>query len=297
MGSKKTRRETAIVDEKETGRMTDGQGEARYRPLEELTIVDNFMFGAVMKDPERCRRLLEIILKIKIRKIEYVEIEKSIDKLYDSKSIRLDLYVEGSDTVYNVEMEASGKKKPLPKRTRLYQGIIDLEKLKKSFIVFICTFDPFGRERYVYTFQNRCDEEEDLLLGDDAVKIFLNAKGKIGDISSELKSLLHYIDGNEPDSDYTRDLQKAVDEIKRNEEWRREYMRVNIEFWEQQKLGEYRKVVTSIRKSRGSVENDVLENILDINHATFDNVSSVLSQHPDWDDTAIAEAVIDMEEA
>ena len=74
-------------------------------------------------------------------------------------------------------------------------------------------------------------------------------------------------------------------------------MRVNIEFWEQQKLGEYRKVVTSIRKSRGSVENDVLENILDINHATFDNVSSVLSQHPDWDDTAIAEAVIDMEEA
>ncbi len=32
-------------------------------------------------------------------------------------------------------------------------------KLKKSYIIFICTFDPFSGGRHIYTFQNRCLED------------------------------------------------------------------------------------------------------------------------------------------
>ena len=129
------------------------------KELEELTIVDDFMFGAVMKDPKKCKPLLEYILDIKIEKIEYPELQKSVDKKYESKSVRLDVYVEDDlGTVYNVEIQTT-RKKHLPKRMRYYQGMIDLNiidkgedysRLKKSFVIFICTYDPYGRGKYIY---------------------------------------------------------------------------------------------------------------------------------------------------
>ena len=53
-----------------------GKGKTMTKPLEELTIVDDFMFGAVMRDPKLCKPLLELILGVKIRKIEYPELQK-----------------------------------------------------------------------------------------------------------------------------------------------------------------------------------------------------------------------------
>ena len=92
-----------------------------------------------------------------------------------------------------------GKNKNLAKRSRYYQGSIDLDlitkgenynKLKKSFVIFICTFDPFGRDRHLYTFENRCNEEYDLLLGDETSKIFLNTKAALDDVDEEMKEFL-----------------------------------------------------------------------------------------------------------
>ena len=45
----------------------------KIKEFDELTITDDFMFGAVMSDPKRCKPLLEYILGIKIIKIEYTE--------------------------------------------------------------------------------------------------------------------------------------------------------------------------------------------------------------------------------
>lgn len=36
----------------------------RIKPYEELTLMDDFMFGKIMSDKENCRKLLEIILHI-----------------------------------------------------------------------------------------------------------------------------------------------------------------------------------------------------------------------------------------
>lgn len=54
----------------------------------------------------------------------------------------------------------STDKKNLPKRTRYYQGMIDLNiinkgedynKLKKSYVIFICDYDEFGLGRHIYS--------------------------------------------------------------------------------------------------------------------------------------------------
>lgn len=39
------------------------------KTLQDLTIKDNFMFGAVMTDPENCKGLLELLLHKKLDRI------------------------------------------------------------------------------------------------------------------------------------------------------------------------------------------------------------------------------------
>ena len=43
-------------------------------------------------------------------------------------------------------------------------------------MIFICKYDPFGRERYIYTFENCCKDELDLSLGDETIKVIANTK-------------------------------------------------------------------------------------------------------------------------
>ena len=214
--------------------------------FEELEIQDDFMFGVIMRNPKYCKPFLETVLNIKIERIEYPKSQEIIDLSSDAKSVRLDVYVEdGKGTVYNIEMQTTSNKN-IPKRMRYYQGMIDLnilEKgedyrgLKKSFVIFVCTFDLFGQGRHVYTFENRCVQDLKLPLSDDTVKIILNTKGILDDVSIEMKSLLDYIDGKEPEDDFTKELDDAVNEVRDNEKWRLEYMTLQMSYQEKYELG------------------------------------------------------------
>ena len=100
----------------------------RKKQLKELTIKDNFMFGAVMMDEENCKGLLERVLQIKI---DYVEISKEKSIVYhpEYKGVRLDVYAKDENhTRYNVEMQVQ-KKSALGKRSRYYQSQMDMEML------------------------------------------------------------------------------------------------------------------------------------------------------------------------
>jgi len=209
------------------------------KPYEELELKDDFMFGLIMHDPKYVKPFLEMILKIKIRKVVYPQSQKSIDLSANAKAIRLDVYVEDDqNTVFNLEMQTSDNRN-LPKRMRYYQGVIDLNilqkgqdytKLKKSYVIFICTFDPFGEGRHIYTFCNTCQENTALTLDDDAVKIILSTKGTMDDVSPEMKRILDYIDGKGASDEYTKQLEEAVRSARQNESWRLGYMTLEYEY-------------------------------------------------------------------
>jgi predicted transposase/invertase (TIGR01784 family) len=210
----------------------DNTNQAQTR-WEKLTIANDFVFGKVMQNKRLCKKLLEIILKVKIRKIEYPELQKAVDIAVDAKSVRLDVYVEDeNNTVYDIEIQAVNLK-DMPKRTRFYHGMIDLNlinkgahysELRKCYVIFICMFDPFKTGRHIYTFEHRCKEDPSITLGDESTTIFLNAKGKLNDVDDELHGFLSYVASGMPESDFALELDENVQEIKSNEKWRREYM-------------------------------------------------------------------------
>ena len=65
----------------------------RIKRLKELTIKDNFMFGAVMMDEDNCKGLLERVLEMPIERVE-VSKEKSIVYHPEYKGVRLDVYAK-----------------------------------------------------------------------------------------------------------------------------------------------------------------------------------------------------------
>ena len=200
----------------------------------ELGISNDFLFGKIMRNPNLCKELLQRIFpQLDIDYVEYPETQKSIKEDADARSVRLDVYVkDDKNSVYDIEMQITDTKE-LPKRSRYYQSMIDLQlidkgehykRLNKSYIIFICPFDVFGKGRHLYTFENRCKEDESILLGDETAKIFLNVAGTMNDVSKELKAFLDYVAGKKSEDSYVKELEEALKEAKKNREWRHEYM-------------------------------------------------------------------------
>ena len=88
-----------------------------------------------------------------------------------------------------------------------------------------------------YTFENRCIQNLDLGLGDDTTKIILNTKGTMDDVTPEMKKLLDFIDGKEPEDDFTRELDEVVQSVRKNEKWRLDYMTLQMNYQEKYEQG------------------------------------------------------------
>lgn len=172
--------------------------------LQDLNLIDDFLFDVTTEDLEACKIIIELSLGITIREIQWKEGQKVIHNLPGKRGIRLDFYVKDIENrIFNVEMQKR-KEGNIPKRTRFYQGLVDAPLLKSGergfdhlsplYIVVICDFDLFGYGKYRYTFTNRCHEVKDLELGDDSTKIILNTKGCNPDeVDKNLVDFLHYV--------------------------------------------------------------------------------------------------------
>ena len=206
------------------------------KKLQELNLCDDFLFFKVMQDTELCRELLEMIFKKPIRKV-INQSEKSVKTNPKSRGIRLDVYLEGDDKVYVVEMQ-QGKQKELPKRSRYYQSVMDVEwlaagesvrTLRESFVIFICTFPVFDGKRNVYSFRNICMEDSRIQMGDGTSHIFISTRGEMNDISPQMAEFLKFVENSqisdcEMDYEFTKRLKKKVSQVKSDKSQEVEYM-------------------------------------------------------------------------
>lgn len=215
--------------------MSDLRKDKRIAKWNKLTLRNNFMFRLVMEKQELCKKLIECILGIRIKSISYMEHEKSFEANLKSKGVRLDLFVIDEDGVaYDIEMQMDNSYKEfLGRRTRYYVSTMDnnalkkgerYSQLRKSYVIFICTFDPFDRGLAKYTFNAICNEDHSLVLDDGVTRVFINTEGDRHRVSKELANFIGYISTGEVTDDYTRDLDEEVQALRNDDGRERDYM-------------------------------------------------------------------------
>ena len=219
------------------------------KSLKELNLLDKFLFDEAMDDPENVKTMLDIILSQNTNLKHPPQTEKEQRTSTDNRQIRLDVYaIDEDDVIYEVEAQKENTHN-LPKRSRLYQGIIDskllppgvvdFNLLNEVLIVLIMPFDLFGYELYRYTFKMQCEEVPEMELGDDATRIFLNSHGKHPElVSRELIELLEYMEKStdavveECESERIHQMHERVNRLKSSKEMEIKFMQK----WEEKEM-------------------------------------------------------------
>jgi predicted transposase/invertase (TIGR01784 family) len=104
----------------------------------------------------------------------------------------------------------------------------EYSNLKKSFIIFICQFDPFNENLPCYTFKNICKENTKIELQDKTTKIIFNSTAYENENDVDIKNFLKYIKTQEATDDFTIKLNSFVEKAKQNQELRSYYLSMNI---------------------------------------------------------------------
>ena len=219
----------------------------KQKQLNELTLLDRFLFASVMEDDRSLELVLSIIMGEEITLRQPSQVEKEFRTMPWLRSIRLDVYnVDDKNRIYDAEVQEKNTGN-LAKRSRFYQALIDstllasgrdvsFHHLPESYLIMITPFDLWGYGKYRYTFRMRCEEQPDLYLEDGIGRIFLNTRGtNDGEVNPELAELLHYMENSTDEtaemcrSEKVRELHRRVSEVKASEEFGVKYMQA----WEE----------------------------------------------------------------
>lgn len=213
--------------------MTNERRTRRTKPWEELTFADNFLFCKILEnDPELCRQLLELLLRIKIGRLEPPQSERTMQETPEAKAVRFDVYTKDGSRIFDIEMQTTDAKN-LPERARYYQSIIDMDslsrgenyvRLKDSYVIFLCLRDVFGRGLPMYFFENVCRDDKTVKLGDRTYKVFFNAANCDRLDDSKARDFFRYLRGDRADTALSKRIAQKVAFAKRNMSWRRQYM-------------------------------------------------------------------------
>ena len=191
-----------------------------------LTFANNYIFLEVMNNKKRCQYLIEKVLHIPIKKILHIVADVEI---LDGTVIDLEMQVTGKGSTIYRDAEEEQVENELPLRTRYYQSLISMDmlrrgmnypELRKSFVVFICTFDPYGKGLPVYHFTYRCKEDDALQMGDLTENIFLNAKAADNTEDKELAAFLRYVNSGLAQNKFTQEIDEETKRVRNDTKWR-----------------------------------------------------------------------------
>ena len=223
------------------------ESKVSFAPYESLDFSNNYVFSEVLKsNPEICKEIIETILDVKVKEILQIDKEDVIKTSVDGHGVRLDVYVEGDEHIYDIEMQVRDES-DLPKRSRYYQGILDTDflrvgesygKLKRTYVIFICKFDPFGEGYLKYTFSNRAKENHSIELNDESIKVFVYTRGEDPYASPKMKELMSYINRRLIDGELSEKIEDNLQLVLRDRGRRAKYMTFEWELARARRIAE-----------------------------------------------------------
>ncbi len=211
----------------------------KRKPIQELSLIDDFLFTETMLNKETAQLITRLILKRALginAKHLIIEPQKTINSTdTDRHGIRMDVSItekdgetEDSEIIRVYDIEPNTRKSfSLPKRSRYYQAVTDIkllesgagyDKLPELITIWILPYDPFGKNMMIYHVKNTVEEIPEMDYNDGIRKIFLYTDGEKGG-SDELKKLLSYIKQSSFENVTDKQLEKlhhGVEVIKNN---------------------------------------------------------------------------------
>lgn len=106
-------------------------------------------------------------------------------------------------------------------------ALSDIQAFRRQ-IIMILPYDPFNKNRMIYTFENHCREDDTIKCNDGIKTIYLYTKGTEGNPSEDLRNMLKYIEETTLENatnETLKNLHKYVEEIKHDEEVGISYMK------------------------------------------------------------------------
>lgn len=253
---------------------------------------NDLMFCEVLNSsPEIAKRIIEIILDKPISNISSVEAQKTENYSINTKGVRFDVFIKDEEnTHYDVEIQTS-RYQDLPKRMRYYQSANDSTYIKRgdtydalpeSYIIFICTGDPFGLNEALYRIQSTCLEHLDMYYNEGVYKIVLNSQGNKDNISKELKEFLEYIETNKPgDDELCKTINNKVNEINMDGDWRHQAMTLDEKIRFEKKLSKEEGKVEGKEEGKEEAKSMLLLDLEKLvnNSSDNDEISDKLKQY------------------
>ncbi len=202
--------------------------------LARMNLVDQFLFDEVMEYQDAFQAAISILMSKEIVILGRAETEKEFRISPELRQARLDsVAMDKNHVVYMMEMQKRNTKN-LSKRSRFYQGHVDVSlmvpgtvnfnSLKDVCQILVTPFDVFGRGLYRYTFKGVCVECPDLEIGDGAWRVFINTKGKNAhEFTQEFLDFMEYItkstdtQARKSESEKIKTIHKRVKEVKKSE--------------------------------------------------------------------------------
>ena len=203
------------------------------RRIEELSLIDDFMFTEASVDKETAQILLRLIIKratgLSVGKI-VIESQKTINGVdTDRHGIRLDVTVgemetEGGRTVQLFDIEPNNiESEDLPRRSRYYEALTDVkvlesgtdyDKIPDLWMIWILPYDPFQKNYMIYSVKNRVEEFPEINYNDGVRKLFLYTGGTKGGTKA-LRNLLAYIQNSIVENAVDEELKELHSNVKR----------------------------------------------------------------------------------
>jgi predicted transposase/invertase (TIGR01784 family) len=271
---------------------------------EELNITNRFMFNKVMSDDKLCSRVLQSLTGKNVSEVKSLVAEKYLQITEDGRGVRYDVFVEDSeDVLYDAEMQNYDNAGELPLRTRYYQSMIDLSmmdmgyrfsQLKESYVIFICTFDPFGKGERCYDFSNRSGKKGELSLGDKRTILIYNVTGKSDNLNDDTNEFLDFVKDGTVSGTLSDSLNKAVKDARHNKEWRAEYMMHMANYWDNIEQGKELGMEIGIERGSAISLINLVEKYMNRHNSSLENTLQILDVS--MEDYLKAKEIVEREE-
>ncbi len=213
------------------------------KSMQDLDLINSFLFRALTENSENAEFIAKLIIERATgRKVEQISVmsEKVLTGIdLGQHGICMDLYVEEYEggrraSVYDIEPNNYGAEE-LPMRSRYSQALTDVKllgagenyrKMPNYISIWILPFDPFGKNKMVYTVKNFVAEDTQIVYNDGVMKLFLYTGGELGG-NDKLKDMLRYFSESEEENAVDSELlqlHSIVQQVKDNRKVGEQYM-------------------------------------------------------------------------